>query len=157
MYHDSGSPRLEVQSPPASMGAEFAVSVACRHHRIWRGNVLVQVETLAQVRAHTICGPERSAVSASLICWANALDSTAIGQGLQLAAESCTDMQICNLMLFIAINGIYLRNDMAKLSRSVFWINLGMWTCWNTVSHLLQQPACWILLHGRCNIDIDTC
>ena len=42
-------------------------------------------------------------------------------------------LQVCNLMLFLAINDIYTSNNPARLARSVFWLNLAMWTCWNTV------------------------
>ena len=41
---------------------------------------------------------------------------------------------MCNLVLFVAVNALYSGGQAYKFDRSVRWLNLGMWTCWNTVS-----------------------
>ena len=44
-------------------------------------------------------------------------------------------MQVCNLVLFITINSLYASSGSNnRFTDSADWLNLGMWTCWNTVS-----------------------
>ena len=50
------------------------------------------------------------------------------------ALEAGGGAQMCNLVMFVAVNALYSGGEAYKFVRSVRWLNLGMWTCWNTVS-----------------------
>ena len=42
-------------------------------------------------------------------------------------------MQLCNLVLFVAMNGLFMSVSWQRFGSCVRWVNLGMFTCWNTV------------------------
>ena len=71
-----------------------------------------------------------------------------------LLLEVVWGVQMCNLILFVVVNALYSGTSGDRFDRAVRWINLGMWSCWNTVSPGLRflfsavHAAQWLPLHS---------
>lgn len=63
----------------------------------------------------------------------------------------CACAQIVNLGTYVAVNGLALESNCSLFANAAVWLNIVMWTMWNTVR--LQRPQsdlCDVLVKPTC-------